>query len=140
MTTFGLIKKIGSEHSFKKGSIYIKSRAFHRSRLACALLQQETTVRAENVARICFHCSFSRHCFELASIANVPKHAHGTIGGWSTHLVGTVGGMSSAAGEWKKLQIRGSGEGKEDWSKSKDVGNDAEYYPPYYRLAFIIKL
>ena len=74
------------------------------------------------------------------TIANVPKHAHGTIGGWSTHLVGTVGGMSSAAGEWKKLQIRGSGEGKEDWSKSKDVGNDAEYYPPYYRLAFIIKL
>ena len=74
------------------------------------------------------------------TIANLPKHSHGTIGGWGTHLVGTVGGMSSAAGEWKTLKLRGSPSGQEEWPKSKDIGNDAEYYPPYYRLAFIIKL
>lgn len=74
------------------------------------------------------------------TIANLPKHSHGTIGGWGTHLVGTPGGMSSAAGEWKTLKLRGSPSGQEEWPKSKDIGNNAEYYPPYYRLAFIIKL
>jgi len=74
------------------------------------------------------------------TIANLPKHSHGTIGGYNTHLVGTVGGMSGAAGEWKTLKIRGSSDGVDEWPKSKDIGNSAEYYPPYYRLAFIIKL
>ena len=74
------------------------------------------------------------------TMANLPKHSHGTIGGWGTHLVGTVDGMSSAAGEWKRLKIRGNDPSKDEWPKSKDIGNDAEYYPPYYRLAFIIKL
>ncbi len=46
-----------------------------RGRLACALLKQETTVRAQNAVRICFHSFFSKlksnMLFELASIANV---------------------------------------------------------------------
>ena len=47
-----------------------------KGRLACALLKQETTARAQDAARIDFHCMFfqqqcSKMLTELASIAPV---------------------------------------------------------------------
>ena len=66
---FGIIfqKTNGSENSFnEKGPPTWKARILNmaggsqRGRLACALRKQETTVRAQNLARIGFHCFFQK--------------------------------------------------------------------------------
>ena len=79
---FGIIfQKNGSEDGFEnrdpltsKPVIMNMSVGSQRGRLACALLKQEITARAQNAFRICFHWMFTKSCsemlFELASIAN----------------------------------------------------------------------
>lgn len=70
----------------------------------------------------------------------MPKHSHEDLGGWEKFSLGTVGGMSDGAGKWQKRFVRSSSPDKATFSKTKEVGGNEEYSPPYNRLAFIMKL
>jgi len=70
----------------------------------------------------------------------LPKHSHEDLGGWDKFSVGTVGGMSDGAGKWQKRFVRSSSPAKTTFTKTKEIGGNKEYFPPYNRLAFIMKL
>ena len=75
------------------------SRGSQRGRLACALLNQETTVRAQKVVRIGFHRFFetrSNMLFELVSIANVRSIQFSTL---------CKGSMSKAHYSWSDTPL-----------------------------------
>ena len=83
------------------------SRGSQRGRLACALLKQETTVRAQNVIRIGFDCFFFPKnlldlLFGLSSIANISKMFENERDRCRKHIAGDLTRPRPKPGEISK--------------------------------------
>jgi hypothetical protein len=73
------------------------------------------------------------------SIEQMPKHNHESLGGEGEFELGTIDAMKQDAGQWIPQTVR-SWTADKAYRKTKEVGKNAEYHPPYYRLAFIMKV
>ena len=73
------------------------------------------------------------------SMEHLPQHDHESLGAGGQFNLGIVGSMEQSAGDWKIRRVR-SWPTEERYRKTKEIGRNAEYYPPYYRLAFIMKV
>ena len=73
-------------------------------------------------------------------ISQLPKHQHESLGDESKFSLGTAGSMNPSAGKWETQHIKTWQGQQKKYTKTQDAGMGKEFYPPYYRMAFIMKI
>ena len=73
-------------------------------------------------------------------ISQLPRHEHESLGDESRFSLGTADSMNESAGKWETVHIKSWSQGHKIYTKTQDAGLGKDYYPPYYRLAFIMKI
>jgi hypothetical protein len=73
-------------------------------------------------------------------ISQLPKHEHESLGDESRFTLGTVDDMNPSAGKWETQHVKTWSGQQKKYTKTQNAGLGKDYYPPYYRLAYIMKI